>query len=194
MPNNRTNRPAGRSRGEHSEPAARPQSRRAAARAEVPQGRRASASEPAQPVRRAPRRRWTRRNGGQRHAAARLQPGGAIPAADQGRGGGACEAHRARRPRGQGADDQLQPPARDLERAEVSEPRAATDRSDSGGHSRADPGDGEIRLAAWLQVLDDATLWIRQSIQRALANTSRTIRIPEPHRAAPAQARGDARL
>ena len=34
-----------------------------------------------------------------------------------------------------------------------------------------------------------ATLWIRQSMQRALSNTSRTIRDPGPHRAAPAQAR-----
>ena len=34
-----------------------------------------------------------------------------------------------------------------------------------------------------------ATLWIRQSIQRGLANTSRTIRLPDAHRAARAQAR-----
>ena len=65
MANNRTNRPAGRSRGEHSEPAARPQSRRAAVRAEA-KGDERQRPAPAQPGRRAPHSRWTRRPGGQR--------------------------------------------------------------------------------------------------------------------------------
>ena len=190
MANNKTNRPAGRSRGEHSEPAARPQSRRAAVRAEG-QG----AGERKRPRRRSQAEerhgRCTRRNGRQRHASARLQPGGAIPAADQGSGGRACEADRARRPGGQGADDQLQPPARDLERAEVPEPRAAADRPDPGGHSRADPRDGEVRLAAWIQVLD-----VRHPVDQAVDAAGAGEHVPDdpdpgPHRAAPAQARQD---
>ena len=70
------------------------------------------------------------------------------------RGGGrARQAHRARRPRGQGADGQLEPAPGGLAREEVPGPRAAAARPDPGGHPRADPRGREVRLAQGLQVL-----------------------------------------
>ena len=101
-----------------------------------------------------------------------------LPAADRGRGGRARQADRARRRRGQGANDQLQPPARDLDR-------------------QALPGhdvplldlvqDGVIGLNRAVEKFDwrrgfkfstYATWWIRQACQRAISNQSTTIRVP----------------
>ena len=65
----------------------------------------------------------------------------------------ARQAHRAGRPRGQGADDQLEPAPRRLDRQEVPGPRAAAARPHPGGHLRADPRGREVRLAQGLQVL-----------------------------------------
>ena len=76
------------------------------------------------------------------------------PAAHRGGGGRALQAHRAGRPGGQGADDQLQPRARRLDRQEVPAERAAAAGPHPGGHLRPDPRDREVRLAARLQVLD----------------------------------------
>ena len=82
-----------------------------------------------------------RRNGGQRHASARSSARRRATRCSQPLRRWSSRRDRARRPRGQGADDQLQPAARDLERAEVPEPRAAAQRPDPGGRPRADPGD-----------------------------------------------------
>ena len=83
-----------------------------------------------------------------------LNEAGRYPLADGRRGGGARQADRARRPQGEGPDDQLEPPPRRLDREEVPGPRALAARPDPGGDHRADPRRGEVRLAAWLQVLD----------------------------------------
>ena len=70
-------------------------------------------------------------------------------------GGRARQADRARRPRGQGADDQREPAARRLDRPQVPERRAAQPaRPDPGGHVRADPRGREVRLAQGLPLLD----------------------------------------
>ena len=70
------------------------------------------------------------------------------------RGGRARQEHRARRPRGEGADGQLQPAPGRVAGQEVPGPRARAARPDPGGHPGADPRRGEVRLAAGLQVLD----------------------------------------
>ena len=75
-------------------------------------------------------------------------------AADRRRGGRARQAHRAGRRRGEGADDQLEPRARRVDRQEVPAERAAAARPHPGGHLRAHPRRREVRLAARLQVLD----------------------------------------
>ena len=56
--------------------------------------------------------------------------------------------------RGQGADDQLQPAPRRLDRQALPGPRAVAARPDPGGDHRPDPRGREVRLAQGLQVLD----------------------------------------
>ena len=96
-----------------------------------------------------------RRHGGRHDRRARpvSQRDPPPPAADRGGGGRALQAHRAGRPGGQGADDQLQPRARRLDRQEVPAERAAAARPHPGGHLRPHPRDREVRLAARVQVL-----------------------------------------
>ena len=72
-----------------------------------------------------------------RRAAALPQRARPLPAAHRGRGDRARQAHRARRPRGQGADDPLQPAPRRLDREEVPGRRPAAARPHPGGHLRA---------------------------------------------------------
>ena len=48
----------------------------------------------------------------------------------------------------------------------------------AGGHDRAGARRREVRLAAQLPFSTYATWWIRQAVQRAVANQSRTIRVP----------------
>ena len=79
---------------------------------------------------------------------------GPLSAADRRGGGRARQAHRARRQGGEGPDDQLEPPARRLDREEVPGSRALAARPDPGGHHRADPRRREVRLAEGVQVLD----------------------------------------
>ena len=89
-----------------------------------------------------------------RFAPALPQRGGSLPAPHRRGGGRAREARRARRPAGQGHDDQLEPPARGVDREAVPGPRPLAARPDPGGRDRADPGRREVRLAPGLQVLD----------------------------------------
>ncbi len=74
--------------------------------------------------------------------------------ADGGPGGGTGAADRARRHAGQAADGRGQPAPRGLDRERLSGPRPQLPRSDPGGLARPDPGGGEVRLPARLQVLD----------------------------------------
>ena len=76
------------------------------------------------------------------------------PAADAGRGDRPRQAHRARRPRGQGPDDQREPAPRRLDRQEVPGLRADAARPDPGGHPGPDPRGREVRLAQGLPLLD----------------------------------------
>ena len=97
-------------------------------------------------------RRSRRRDDGR--APALPQRGRPLPAADRGRGGRAGQADRARRRRGEGADDQLEPAPRRLDRQALPGPRAVAARPDPGGHHRPDPRRREVRLAPGVQVLD----------------------------------------
>ena len=82
------------------------------------------------------------------------QRGRPLAAADQGGGGRAREADRARRQGGEGPDDQLQPSPRRLDREALSGPRALAARPDPGRDHRPDSRGREVRLAARVQVLD----------------------------------------
>ena len=55
---------------------------------------------------------------------------------------------------GEGSDDQLEPPARRLDREALPGPRALAARSDPGGDHRADPSGREVRPPQGVQVLD----------------------------------------
>ena len=90
----------------------------------------------------------------QRHAPALPARRAPPPAAERRGGGRARQAHRARRPSGQGAHGQLEPAPRRLAGEEVPGPRARAARPDPGGHPRPDPRRREVRLAQGLQVLD----------------------------------------
>ena len=72
---------------------------------------------------------------------------GAASPAYAGGGALALEAHRARRPRGQGTADHPQPAARGLHRPPLSGQRADVARPHPGGHARPDPRRREVRLA-----------------------------------------------
>ena len=76
-----------------------------------------------------------------------------LPAAHEGAGDRALPAHRARRPRGQGADDQLEPAPGRLDREALPGARALAARPDPGGDHRPHPRRREVRLAQGLQVL-----------------------------------------
>ncbi len=89
-----------------------------------------------------------------RRPAALLQRDAPLPAAHQGGGDRAGPGDRARRPRGQGAADQLEPPAGRLERPPLHAPGPQPAGPDPGGHPRPDPRLREVRLAQGLQVLD----------------------------------------
>ena len=80
--------------------------------------------------------------------------GGPLSAPDEGAGGRARQARRARRSRGQGADDQLEPAPGHLDREALPGPWALAARSRPGGDHRAHPRCREVRLAQGLQVLD----------------------------------------
>ena len=75
------------------------------------------------------------------------------PAAERGRGGGACQAGRAWRPRRQQADDQGQPAPRRLDRQALSRPRRSLSRPDPGGRTGLNRA---VEKFDWrrLQVLD----------------------------------------
>ena len=77
-----------------------------------------------------------------------------LPAAHRRGRGRARQAHRARRFRGQGADDQLEPPPRRLDREALPRERYALPRPDSGGRDRPQPRGREVRPPQGLQVLD----------------------------------------
>ena len=84
-----------------------------------------------------------------------LNEAGPPPPADARRGARARQGDRARRPRGQGADDQLEPAPRRLDRPQVpGRRRAQPARPHPGGHARADPRGREVRLAQGLPLLD----------------------------------------
>ena len=89
-----------------------------------------------------------------RCAPALPQRGGPLATPDRGAGDRARKAHRARRPRREGADDQLQPAPRRLDRQALPGSRPDAPRPDPGGDHRPDPRGREIRLAQGLQVLD----------------------------------------
>ena len=80
-------------------------------------------------------------------------PGAGPSAADGGRGGRARQAHREGRPRGQGADDQLEPAAGRLAGPALPGPRPVDGGPGPGGNARPDPRGREVRLAARIQVL-----------------------------------------
>ena len=119
---------------------------------ESPRDRPARRLRPRGRARAARRRRARQRH--HRHAAALPQRDRPPPAADARRGDRARQAHRARRPRRQGPDDQRQPAAGRLDRQEVPGLRADAARPDPGGHPRPDPRRREVRLAPRLPLLD----------------------------------------
>ena len=177
MPNNKTNRPAGRARGEHSEAAATPRSRRAAVRAEgqVPAERKRT------------RRRSRAEEGHGSHPAATPESGTLQLFFSQ----------AARHPlltAAQEVDLAKRIERGDLEAKEqminsnlrlvISNARKyqnlglpLTDLIQEGvlGLIRASE---KFDWRRGFKFSTYATLWIRQSMQRALANSSRTIRIP----------------
>ena len=89
-----------------------------------------------------------------RPAQALRPPARQRPAADAVRGA------RARPPQGHGrrggeeAADRVEPPARDVDHAQLHEGRRPAPRPDPGGEHGADPGGREVRLPARLQALD----------------------------------------
>ena len=81
------------------------------------------------------------------------QRGRPLSAAHRGGGGRTGEAHRERRPRCEGADDQLQPPPRRLDRQALPDAGHHPGRPRPGGRPRPDSRRREVRLAQGLQVL-----------------------------------------
>ena len=106
------------------------------------------------------------------------QPDRHLPAADGDPGGRARRADRARRSRGEAEDDQLEPAPGRLDRQGLPGPRALAARPDPGRDHWPDPRRREVRLARGFKFSTYATWWIKQAVQRGVANKSRTIRIP----------------
>ena len=104
-------------------------------------------------------------------------------------GGGRDRAtDRARRPRGEEPDDQLEPPPRGLDRQELPGPRPVAARPDPGGDHRPDPRRREVRLAQGLQVLD-----LRDVVDQAgRAARRRQQGAHDPHPGARRRARAEA--
>ena len=177
MAKNKTNRPAGRPRGEHSETAATPRSRRAAVRAE---GQTIS-------ERKRTRRRSRAEDGHGSHPAATLESGTLqlffSQAARHPLLTAAQEVDLARRIERGDLEAKEQMINANL-RLVISNARKyqnlglpLTDLIQEGvlGLIRASE---KFDWRRGFKFSTYATLWIRQSMQRALANTSRTIRIP----------------
>ena len=128
------------------------------------------------------------------------QRGRPLPAAHRCGRGRAGEAHREGRPAGEGADDQLQPPPRRLDREALPDAGHHARRPRAGGRPRTDPRSGEVRLAQGLQVLH-----VRDVVDPAGGSAWRRQQgAHDPHpgprrraraegRACPPRARGDAR-
>ena len=195
MAKNKTNRPAGRTRGEHSETAATPRSRRAAVRAEGQSHRRAQAPAAAQP----------RRGAARPHPAATPESGTLqlffSQAARHPLLTAAQEVDLAKRIERGDLEAKEQMVNSNL-RLVISNARKyqnlglpLTDLIQEGvlGLIRASE---KFDWRRGFKFSTYATLWIRQSMQRALANTSRTIRIPvhieqRQRKVAKARARAD---
>ena len=119
------------------------------------------------------------------------QRGRPLPAAHRGGGGRAREAHRARRHGREGADDQLQPPPRRLDREALPDAGHHARRPRPGGRDRPDPRDREVRLAQGLQVLDVRDLV--DSPGRAARRRQQVAHDPDPGARRRARAEGRAR-
>ena len=120
-----------------------------------------------------------------------LREVGPLPAAAPRGGDRARQAHRARRPGGEGPDDQLQPPARRVDRAPLPGPGPAVRRPRPGGHARPHPRRREVRLAQGLPLLH-----LRDAVDPAgdPARPGEHVAhhpAPRPRRAARAQGRPD---
>ena len=98
-------------------------------------------------------RRHRARRRHHRHAAALPQRDRPPPAAHAAGGDRPRQAHRARRPRRQGAHDQREPAPGRVDRQEVPGHRADAARPHPGGHPRPDPRRREVRLAPRLPLL-----------------------------------------
>ncbi len=100
-------------------------------------------------------RRHQRRPRDRDHGCAPALPerGRPLQAPDRGGGGRARQAHRARREGREGPDDQLEPPARRVDREALPGPRSLAARSDPGRDHRADPSGREVRPPQGVQVL-----------------------------------------